>query len=136
MPSGLELDEVADLVPALRLLTGPVDLVVALPRAHPLDALGRAKLELLLLLLIDDGAHAANVRVSRKSKNQLLSEASENVHYAGGQIRNREQLAEHYRGVGIFLRCEAHADIARHDHRRDLAQKSEQRGRIVSYDPD
>ena len=72
MPGRLELDEVADLVTALRLLTGPIDLVIALSCAHTLDTLGRAELELLLFFLTHDGVDAADVRVGRESGNEFL----------------------------------------------------------------
>ena len=61
VPGGFELDEVAYLVNTLRLFIRPVETVVTLARAHPLDALRRAELELFLFVLIDDGVNTANL---------------------------------------------------------------------------
>src|ERR1700680_4422956 len=80
MPRRLEFDEIADLVDALRLLTSPITLVVAFPRAYPLDALRGAKLELLLLVLAHDGVNPANVGVRREGRHQLLPEPGEEIH--------------------------------------------------------
>src|SRR2546430_6234928 len=94
MPGRLELDEVANLVHALRLRFHPVETVIALPSADPLDALRRSKLQLLLLLGVHYCAQPADMGVRRESRNELLPESGQNVHHSTRQVRHRQQLAD------------------------------------------
>ena len=74
------------------------------------------------------------MRVRGEGRHEFLSETGENIHHATRKIRNSEKLAEYDGRIGKFLRSETYAGIASDDHRRDLAQKSQQWKSIVGDD--
>src|SRR5205085_5846836 len=104
MPGCLELDEVANLIDALRLRAHPMNAIMRFASPDPFDALRRSKLQLLLLLGVHYCAEPADMGVRRECRNELLPESGQNVHHSTRQVRHRQQLAQHDRWVRKFLR--------------------------------
>src|SRR6478609_11923150 len=75
MPRGLELEEITQLVEALRLVRVPIGLFLGLEQLGALHALGGAELERLALVGVRDARDRTQVGVRGHRRDDLLAKA-------------------------------------------------------------